>query len=218
MKRGGASKSLRRCVRRRGSLPASTCAECTANRRVPCAWPKHRIPFVLPRRHSCCCQGCSTLNNEILRLPRHRRGLGAAPEPARAGAPTAMASPCREQPEGRALARPLAGELPSSRLPAGSRPRRRAGRVAAARRPVKAAASRWCCSAGNEHRLPGKPPGIHPPTRGRGRPGERSRAAPSSCSAPLCTPPAPNQARGAVKVQPFRQPWAGRMVGSAGFI
>lgn len=88
----------------------------------------------------------------------------------------------------------LCPEMPSSRLLLGASPSpaARAG-GAAARRPGLAAACRWCCSAGNEPRLPRNPPGTHPPV---------SAAAPRAPPVQhLCAAP-PDQAWGAGTGQP----------------
>lgn len=186
MKRGDVSKGPRRCIQRPGSLPACTCAEHTANRRVTCAQPKHCIPFVLPRCDSCWRRGSSALNSEILCLSLPPNRAGGSPT----GAATALAWPCQ-------------GAERQSPCPADAE----LFVLGRARRAVLGSPWSLDGAAGQGMSTSGRGGPRHPPTLVRGRPGKLSWAAGSSRSASLCRPP--RSGLGCVEVQPFPQPWVG---------
>lgn len=199
LRRGDASKSLSRCCFSAGDLfqlpPVQSALQIEES---PAAWPKPPHPGCASRESdSCRCQGCSALNNTILRLPLPPNGAGSRsqhPPPAAAKGAEPLPGGCR---------------APGA-VPGGGQ-----GRFPLPGCPGKAAASRWCCSAGNEGRLPGSPPGTHPPVSAAGR-GRAAGLRGSSWSASLRSIPPQNQAWGAVEVQAGRQPWAGGVAGSGG--
>lgn len=183
---GDASKSLSRCC----SLPGISSSS------HPRKYKSHSQPGQKPQHpgcasresDSCRCQGCSALNYKILRLPLPRNGAGSRSQ----HTPPAAAKG----------AEPLPG---GCRAP-GAVPGGGQGRFPLPGCPGKAAASRWCCSAGNEGRLPGSPPGTHPPVSAAGR-GSAAGLRGSSWSASLRSVP-PKIGLGVL--------WKCRQVGSPG--